>query len=103
MDENIGLIVKAKVNIYPDATLADPVKAGTKGVVYSIMPENYTPEDSSWFIIFQSGEQMDFCDYERNKYLEITTDRISGSDKNRLHGKKLGDVVNDVVKKRIKL
>jgi len=103
MDDRIGLIVKAKVNIYPDTDIGDPIKSGTKGMVYSVLPENFTIEDESWFIIFQSGEALDFCEFERENYLDILTERISGSDRNRIHNKKMSEVIQDVVKKRIKL
>jgi len=103
MDERIGLVVKAKIDIYPDVGLADPIEKGTKGMVYSILPENFNMNDESWFIIFQSGEATDFCNYEREKYLEITENKISGSDKNKIHNKKLDEVIQDIKKKRIKL
>jgi len=103
MVDNIGLIVRAKRDIFPDTTVAAPVIAGTKGVVYSTLPEVYTQKDACWFVIFQSGEGMDFDEEERGRYLEVTTQKISGSDKNRLHNKKMDEVINDVKHKRIKL
>ena len=60
-------------------------------------------EYESWFIIFQSGQGLDFCTYERDKYLEITKQKISGSDRNKIHNKKMEEVMLDIKKKRINL
>ena len=103
MDEKVGLIVIAKKEIYPDSTKEDPVKVGTKGMIYSVLPENFKDDDEAWFVIFQSGEAMDFSEWEQNTFFELTEKRISGSEKNRIHNKKLDDVIQDIIKKRIKL
>jgi len=103
MDERIGSVVKTKIDLYPDVTVGEPIKVDTKGMVYSILPENFNLKDENWLIIFQSGEVTDFCDYEREKYLEMLDYKISGSDRNKIHNKKLSEVINDIVKKRIKL
>ncbi len=103
MDEKVGLIVIAKKEIYPDSSKEEPVKIGTKGMIYSILPENFKDDDEAWFVIFQSGETMNFSEWEQDRFLELTDKRISGSEKNRIYNKKLDDVIQDIVKKRIKL
>lgn len=103
MDEKIGLIVIAKKEIYPDSSTGDPVKPGTKGMIYSVLHENFKDDDDAWFVIFQSGEAIDFSEWEQDMFLELTEKKISGSEKNKIHNKKLEDVIQDIVKKRIKL
>ena len=102
MDERVGLIVKTKLDVFPDIGNAIPVKSGTKGMVFSILPNN-AQSDEEWIVIFQSGEALDFNEYERRIYLDILEHKISGSDKNKIHNKKVDDVSDDIKKKRIKL
>lgn len=103
MHEKVGLIVKAKNEIFPDSSRNEPVKPGTKGMIYSVLPENFEENDEAWFVIFQSGEAMDFNTWEQRYMLELTGNKISGSDKNRIYNKKMEEVIQDVKKKRIKL
>jgi hypothetical protein len=103
MDDRVGQIVIAKTEIFTDNPTAQPVKTGTKGMIYSVLPENFDNEDEAWFVIFKSGETFDFNEFEQGRLLELTDQRISGSERNRIHNKKMAEVVQDIVKKRIKL
>ena len=103
MDDKVGQIVIAKTEIFTDDPAALPVKTGTKGIIYSILPENFNDEDEAWFVIFKSGETFDFNKFEQGRLLELTDQKISGSERNRIHNKKMKEVVQDIIKKRIKL
>jgi len=103
MEEKVGQIVIAKTEIFTDIPTDRPVKTGTKGIIYSVLPENFNDDDEAWFVIFKTGETFDFNTFEQGRLLELTDQKITGSERNRLHNKKMEEVVQDIVKKRIKL
>ena len=103
MNDKIGLIVKSKIDIFPETRPGEPVSKGMKGIVYSILQENFNINDECWYIIFQNGEPHTFNNIEREAYLDITATKIKSSYRTKLHSKKLKDIIEDVKSKRIKL